>query len=65
MMSLSLNLLTFCAFDLMIVDPSVTWPSPAIATEPFLRTETIVVPCQTGNEVAHTAFNFLCDKILD
>jgi hypothetical protein len=28
----------------MIVLPMLTWPSPAMATLPFRRTETMVVP---------------------
>jgi hypothetical protein len=35
---------------LMMVWPSVTWPSPAITTLPPLRTVKIVVPCQVSGE---------------
>jgi len=35
------------AFDLTTVWPIETWPSPATTTWPPLRTQRIVVPCQT------------------
>jgi hypothetical protein len=40
--------LTFLALALMIVFPTLTWPSPATTTLPPLRTDRIVVPCQAG-----------------
>src|ERR1700733_13387567 len=36
---------TFLALAFITVCPIVTWPSPAMTTSPFLRTERIVVPC--------------------
>ena len=38
---------TFLAFDLTMVWPIETWPSPPIATMPPLRTVRMVVPCQS------------------
>src|ERR1700756_3719581 len=37
---------SFFAFDLTIVAPIDTWPSPAMTTLPFLRRHRMVVPCQ-------------------
>src|SRR4051812_1713968 len=34
---------TFCAWDFMTVSPTVTWPSPPIATFPLRRTARMVV----------------------
>ena len=39
---------TLRALGFITVWPCVTWPSPAITTRPFRRTDTMVVPCQTG-----------------
>jgi hypothetical protein len=36
---------TFFAFDLTMVWPIDTWPSPATTTSPPLRSARIVVPC--------------------
>jgi hypothetical protein len=38
------EVLTLCAFPFITVLPMLTWPSPAIATLPSRRTETMVVP---------------------
>jgi hypothetical protein len=40
----SARVLTLCAFPFITVLPMLTWPSPAIATLPSRRTETMVVP---------------------
>ena len=41
---------TFTAPRLSTVWPKVTWPSPARAVTPSLRTARMVVPCQDGGE---------------
>jgi hypothetical protein len=41
---------TLRALGFITVWPIETWPSPAMMTLPFLRTERMVVPCQTGME---------------
>ena len=42
---------TFCACDFMTVSPTVTCPSPPIATLPFRRTARIVVARMRGSAV--------------
>src|SRR4029078_2511737 len=41
---------TLRALALMMVCPSVTWPSPAMTTLPPLRTVKMVVPCQVSSQ---------------
>src|SRR5512138_156577 len=41
---------TFCAWDFITVSPTVTWPSPPIATLPLRRTARTVVARTRGNE---------------
>jgi hypothetical protein len=40
----------------MTVWPIETWPSPATITFPFMRTDMMVVPCQTGMALERWSF---------